>query len=223
MVCKCNHSYVVNSKIIGPLSTCARVAVLSSSCFPKKKSYTAIIMPFIISETISEQDYEPLFVTNYQAFSDEPALLALYPGGLDPSARAQNVAGFKSRLRFGDPNLLAAKAVDEHSGQTVAFATMWVSDENPFYPAEDGNVHLPFAEPDKREWVEWVINTRKVRRATIEALQVPGAYGRMYRGCSLCMQTFDSFFLRPDLQVLATDPARQREGAGLLRRWILGE
>ena len=136
-------------------------------------------MPFSISETISEQDYDRLFEINYTAFSDEPVLLALFPGGLDPSARAQNVTGFKSRLSFGDPHLVAAKAIDEQTGQIVAFATIWMSDENPFYPAKESEVHLPFAEPDKREWVEWLFSTRNNRRRTIEALQKPGAYGRM--------------------------------------------
>ena len=136
-------------------------------------------MPFTISETISEQDYDRLFEIDYLAFSNEPILLALFPGGLDSSARVQNVAGFKSRLSFGDPRLVAAKAVDEQTGQIVAFATIWMSDNNPFYPGPDSDVHLPFAEPDKRGWVEWVFNTRNGRRRTLKALQVPGPYGRM--------------------------------------------
>ena len=137
-------------------------------------------MPFTVSESISDQDYDRLFVINYTAFSDEPALLALFPGGLDPSVRAQNVAGFKSRLSFEDPHLLAAKAIDKQTGEIVAFATMWMSDENPFNPGPDSNVHLPFAEADKREWVEWVFKTRNDRRRGIRELQVPGAYGRTY-------------------------------------------
>ena len=161
-------------------------------------------MPFTISETVTEQDHDRLFVINYTAFSDEPALLALFPGGLDPSTRPQNVAGFKSRLRFGDLHLVAAKATDEQTGQIVAFSTMWMSDENPFYPAKDNDVHLPFAEPDKREWVEWLFNTRNDRRRTIEALQVPGPYGRMYR---------DSLFrMYSQLIVFATSSAGSRNG-----------
>ena len=132
-------------------------------------------MPFTVSEHISEQDFNPLFIINYKAFSDEPALLALFPGGLDPTVRAQNVAGFKAGLGFGEAGVMAAKVTDTQTGQLVAFATLRIFDRNPFFPAEDGDVHLPFA--DHREWVEWVFNTKSDRRRGMRELQVPGPYG----------------------------------------------
>ena len=74
-------------------------------------------MSFIVSENIEEKDFDPLFVIDYKAFSDAPALLALFPGGLDPSVRAQNVAGFKAGLRFGEAGTVAAKVVDEKTAK----------------------------------------------------------------------------------------------------------
>ena len=141
-------------------------------------------MPFIVSEDIGEQDYDRLFVINYEAFSEEPILLALFPGGLDPSVRAQNVASFKAGLGFADVNVKAAKVIDDQSSQIVAFATMRLFGSNPFYPAEDSHVQFPFAE--EAEWVEWFFNYKTDRRREIEKLTRPGAYGCMFFICVRC-------------------------------------
>ena len=138
-------------------------------------------MPFIVSEQIEESDYDPLFAIQYTAFVDEPVLLALYPGGLDPSVRAQNIAIFKTGLGFGDPNVAAAKAVDAQTGEICAFATMRMYDQNPFFPAKDSDVHLPWVAEDEKAYVEWIFNAKSDRRRNFEELQKPGSYGCMFQ------------------------------------------
>ena len=88
-------------------------------------------MPLIVSTEIQEEDYDPLFYIQYTAFADEPAILALYPGGLDSSARAKNVEGFKYGLGFTDPHVSAAKVVDDQSGQICAFSPCGHMIKNP--------------------------------------------------------------------------------------------
>ena len=52
---------------------------------------------------------------------------------------------------------------------------MRMFDQNPFFPAEDSDVHFPFA--DHREWVEWLFNSKNDRRRGVKELQVSGSYG----------------------------------------------
>ena len=135
-------------------------------------------MSLIVSEKIEETDFDRLFVIDYEAFSDEPALLAFSPGGLDPSVRVQNVAGFKAGLGFGKAGTVAAKVIDTKTGQIIAFATMRMFDQNPFLPAEDSDLQFPFA--DHREWVEWLFNSKNDRRREVKEVQVQGSYGCMH-------------------------------------------
>ena len=141
-------------------------------------------MPLIISETIKDTDYDSLFAIDYKAFSDEPVILALFPGGLDPAARAQNVAGFKSELGIEDPNVKVAKVIDDQNGQICAFCVIRIWNENPYFPAKDSNLQFPHVDEDKRPFVEWVFNTKNNRRQEMKALQSPGSYGCKFRSQS---------------------------------------
>ena len=138
-------------------------------------------MPFSVSTKIEEDDFDPLFVIQFKAFFNEPALRALYPGGLDASARSQNVARFKASLGWTKPNVAVAKVVDDDTGQICAFATMPTYDHNPFAASEDSDIHFPQVDEKIRKSVEWMFNTKNNRRRDFEALQVPGPYCCMYK------------------------------------------
>lgn len=133
-------------------------------------------MPLVVSEKIAEKDYDPLFVINYKAFSEEPALLALFPGGLTSSARQENVAGFKASLGWEDPHVAAAKVVDDQTGQICAFATMRLYKENPFSGSKNAEVHLLHVDEKNRAHLEWLFSKKNDRRREIKELQVPGSY-----------------------------------------------
>jgi len=81
-------------------------------------------MTFSASEDIEEEDFGHLFIIQYKAFSNEPVSKALYPGGLDPSARPQNDALFRESLGWPKPHVATAKMVDDDTAQICAFATM---------------------------------------------------------------------------------------------------
>ena len=134
-------------------------------------------MPFTVSEDITDEDFDPLFAIQYKAFSKQPAIQALYPGGLTEPARSKNIARFITALGWKDPNVMAAKVVDDITGQICAFATMRVYDENPFAGAKPDEIRFPQID-DKglRSAVEWVFNAKNNRRRDFEALQVPGSY-----------------------------------------------
>ena len=137
-------------------------------------------MPLIVVDKIEEEDYDSLFSIQYQAFIAEPAITALYPGGLDASARSQNTAGFKAGLGWTDPQVAAAKVCDSSTGQICAFAIMRIYDKNPFSSAEDSDIHFPHVDTEKRAWLEWLFNTKNDRRRGFKELQVPGAYSCEY-------------------------------------------
>lgn len=156
----------------------------------------------MVSEDIADEDFDSLFAIQYKAFSNQPVLTACYPGGLDDPARSKNVARFIKVLGWKDSSVAAAKVTDDETGEICAFATMRFYDENPFSGGKDSNVHFPQVDEGIRSAVEWTFNTKNDRRRGFEALQVPGSY---------CY-----------LQALATDPARQREGAAtLLVKWAV--
>ncbi|CAF9908313.1 MAG: hypothetical protein ALECFALPRED_004377 [Alectoria fallacina] len=159
-------------------------------------------MPFIVSQDIADEDFDSLFAIQYKAFSNQPAIKACYPGGLDEPARSENVARFINILGWKRSNVAAAKVVDDETGEICAFATMRVCEENPFLCAPDSDIHFPQVDKEIRSAVEWTFNTKNDRRRSFEALQVPGPY------CHL--------------QALGTDPARQRQGAAtLLVKWAV--
>ena len=133
-------------------------------------------MPLFISEKIEEEDYEPLFAIQFKAFVNEPALRAVYPGGLDPSSRAHNVARFKAALGFTRPNVRVAKVTDNETGQICAFATMPTYDENPLSGSEDSDIHFPHVDRKLRSSLEWIFNTKNDRRRYFKELQRPGSY-----------------------------------------------
>ena len=138
-------------------------------------------MPLVLSEQIEEVEYDSLFVIYYTAFSEVAILLAMFPGGLAPSHRAENLVRFKSHLGLEELNTVAAKVIDDRTGDICAFATMRMYDKNPFFPGENSEICLPWMGEDKRAYIEWVLNSRKKRRKDIKELQVPGSYGCMYR------------------------------------------
>ncbi|MCJ1382386.1 hypothetical protein MMC17_005499 [Xylographa soralifera] len=173
-------------------------------------------MPLILSQTIEEKDYDALFTINYRAFADEPVLLALYPGGLDPSARAANLAGFKSGLGWTDPSVAAAKVIDNRTGQICAFATMRIYTQNPFLSTKDCDIQLPHVDAAQRPFLEWFFTTKSNRRRCIAALQVQTSYGCKFQTALGGSNSYECV----DLQALCTDPDRRREGAAtLLLEW----
>ncbi len=135
-------------------------------------------MPFIVSEDIADEDFDPLFEVQYRAFSNQPAIKACYPGGLTEPARSENVARFVKILGWKEPNVAAAKVVDDETGDICAFATMRVYDENPFSGAKDSAIRFPQIDGGMREAVEWVFNAKNDRRRGFEDLRVPGSYCR---------------------------------------------
>ena len=137
-------------------------------------------MPLIVSDNISEQDYDPLFYIQYTAFADEPAILALYPGGLDPSVRPKNVERFKYGLGFTDPSVSAAKIVDNQSGQICAFLTMRRYEKNPFTGREDSDIQLPGLDEKVKPWLEWFFNQTTDRKRDVKELQAEGSYASAY-------------------------------------------
>lgn len=132
-------------------------------------------MPFIVSEDISDDDFDALFAIQYKAFSNQPVLKACYPGGLEEPARRANVARFINVLGWKESNVAAAKVVDDETGEICAFATMRVCDENPFSGAKDSEIRLPHVDEGIRSAVEWVFNAKNDRRRGFEALQAPGS------------------------------------------------
>ncbi|KAL8830369.1 MAG: hypothetical protein Q9191_001479 [Dirinaria sp. TL-2023a] len=166
-------------------------------------------MSFSLSETIEVEDFEPLFLIQYKAFVNEPVLRELYPGGLEDSARSQNVARFKVSLGWTRPDVKVAKVVDDDTGQICAFATMPMFDGNPLTGAKDSEIRFPHVDSEYRPFVEWFFNTKNNRRRGFRELQLPGPYCYLFRCLTYA-----------DLQALGTDPARQREGAAtMLLQW----
>lgn len=133
-------------------------------------------MPFIVSEDIADEDFDSLFAIQYKAFSNQPALKACSPGGLDNPGRSENVARFIDVLGWKESNVVAAKVVDDETGEICAFATMRVCDGNPFAGAKDSDIHCPQVDEGMRSAVEWTLNTKNDRRRCFEALQLPGSY-----------------------------------------------
>lgn len=129
----------------------------------------------MISTKIDEQDYPALFEIQYLAFSKEPAILALYPGGLDPESYRKNVSRFKIGLGFTDPQVIAAKATDEN-GNICAFLVVRLFDSNPFCGTERSDVHLPNVDDKDRLWLEWLFNEKNERKSGVKEPQEPGAY-----------------------------------------------
>lgn len=129
-----------------------------------------------VSEDIADEDFDSLFAIQYKAFSNQPAIRAGYPGGIEDHARSTNVARFVKRLGWKESNVAAAKVVDGETGEICAFATMRVYDGDPFSNAEHSHVHLPHVDGALRSAAEWVFNAKKDRRRGFEALQVPGSY-----------------------------------------------
>ena len=133
-------------------------------------------MALMVSEDIADEDFGSLFAIQYKAFSNQPAIRALYPGGLEDHARSMNVTRFIKALGWKESNVAVAKVVDGETGEICAFATMRVYDENPFSEAEESDVRLPQIDGAFRSAVEWVFNAKNNRRREFEALQVPGPY-----------------------------------------------
>jgi hypothetical protein len=132
-------------------------------------------MAFVVSTQIEEQDYPALFEIQYLAFSEEPAILALYPGGLDPESFTKNVTSFKKGLGFADPHATAAKATDKN-GNICAFLVVRFFNSNPFCGTKGSDIHFPEVDDKDRPWLEWLFNTKNDRKGGVKELQQPGAY-----------------------------------------------
>ena len=77
------------------------------------------------------------FIT--RLFSNQPALKACYPRGLDDPARSENIARFIKVLGWKETDIAAAKMVDNETGEICAFATMRLYNENPFSTSRGTN------------------------------------------------------------------------------------
>ena len=165
-------------------------------------------MPLTLIPTTVPADYTTLYTINYRAFADEPAILALSPGGLDPSSLATNVAGFAAGIGLGDPHTASAKVIDTASSAIVAFAVIVLYETSPWVHDDDkpggAKVNFPhIAEPDTRAWVEWLFGTKARRREATPELHAAGPWAY--------------------LKALGTVPERQREGAAtMLLQWACG-
>lgn len=133
-------------------------------------------MTLVVSEDITDEDFDSLFRVQHMAFSKQPAIKAFYPGGLAEATRSENVARFIKILGWRDSNTAAAKVIDDETKEICAFAIMRVYNDNPFCNAKDSDIHLPQIDEELRSAVEWIFNTKNNRRRGFEALQVPGSY-----------------------------------------------
>lgn len=133
-------------------------------------------MPFIVSEDITDKDFDSLFRIQHLAFSNQPAIKAFYPGGLAEATRSENVARFIEILGWRDTNTAAAKVIDDETKEICAFAIMRIYDDNPFYNVKDSVIRFPQIDEELRSAVEWTFNVKNDRRRGFEALQVPGSY-----------------------------------------------
>ena len=180
-------------------------------------------MPLYLNENVTEQDYDALYEINHLAFTPGGLDLGLFPGGLDPATRAENVQRMVAMRGFGTPTVRTAKVVDDQTGEICAWASMRIFDGPPFMSKEKSDVRFPHVSDDLRPFLEWFTNLKNDRRREMVELQVPGPYG--------CMSFYDFSsprLRRPsyaglDLSTLATNPARQRQGAAsLLLKWVVG-
>lgn len=137
-------------------------------------------MVFIVNDEIQEQDYAALLNIQYLAFSDEPAILALYPGGLDAVAFDQNVLRFKEGLRLKDPQVVIGKAMDKETGQICGFLVARLFEFNPFCGTESSDIHLPDLDSKDGPWVEWLFNRKNNRKKEIKDLQASSSYACKY-------------------------------------------
>ena len=133
-------------------------------------------MPLILHEEIVDEDFDSLFAIQWKAFAKQPAIVSFFPGGLDEPARSENVARFVQILGFKEPNVVAAKVIDEESGEICAFATMRLYEENPFISGKDSDLIYPQADEKLKEAIQWTYRSKAGRRRYFEALQMPGSY-----------------------------------------------
>lgn len=167
-------------------------------------------MPLQLIPHTFPTDHVALYTINYRSFADEPAILALSPGGLVPSTLDANVAGFAFGMGLSDPSTASAKVIDTESGAIVAFAVLQVMSSettasSPWTSSEETNISFPHLSDSDgtRDWVEWIFRTKAQRRQGMDALRAAGPWAY--------------------LKALGTVPERQREGAGtLLLQWISG-
>ena len=148
-------------------------------------------MPLYLSENVTEDDYDALYVINHRAFEAGDIVMGLFPGGLDPSMRAENVQRFVSMRGWGSPTVKAAKVVDDQTGEICAFASLRLFDGPPFTSTEKSDVRYPHIGDDLRPFLEWVANSKNDRRREMKELQVPGPYGCVYLPTS-CRTTFEA-------------------------------
>jgi len=163
---------------------------------------------FVLSTDIHDDDWDALFAICWKAFKDAPEIRIMYPGGLDPTYRARNVAMFKAGASRGAVEGYLAKITETESGKITSYITGRIYD-GPL-GVIDGDlakpqppVKLPFIDDrSDREWYEWYWGQGRSIMRGIKELQAPHVY----------------------IQGLCTDPAWQRHGAAtLLMNWATGE
>ncbi|OCL09526.1 hypothetical protein AOQ84DRAFT_375767 [Glonium stellatum] len=119
---------------------------------------------FELSTTISDDDFDALFVLNWKCFGNDPVMTAFSPGGLDPAHRSSNVEDFKHGVFGGpttDPERAYAVLKDPNTNAFVAFISAKI------YPGLEGindralaeepePISLPrIGDDEEREFYEW--------------------------------------------------------------------
>lgn len=166
-------------------------------------SFINKVPSFVLSKDLTDSDWDPLFVIDWNAFLNFPELKALSPGGLFHTHRANNVAAFKRSCFDGPTERIYAKITEAESGEITSFISARV------FRSPTGNDDTPTRSPIKlpqiedaadRAFYEWYWDRTLASIRGCGELHVPHVH----------------------IQVLATDPKWEGNGAGsMLMKWIL--
>ena len=155
---------------------------------------------------IKDEEWDPLFVWSFKGLTDQPAIAIRFPGGLDPAYRTANVDMLRQSLSSGTMERANAFAKDKVNGDIVSFIAcrvykgpLGIIDGELAQPPPPAQ--LPQIEDEKdRKFYEKSLTTSQAIAREIKELHVPLLF----------------------VQVLATDPTRQRQGAAsTLLQWAI--
>ena len=153
---------------------------------------------------IKDEEWDPLFVWSFKGLTDQPAIAIRFPGGLDPAYRTANVGMLRQTLSSSSEDIANVFAKDKVNGDIVAFIAcriyrgpLGIIDGELAQPPPPAR--LPQIQDDKdRRFYEQSLTTSQAITREIKELHVPLLY----------------------VQILATDPVRQRQGAAsTLLQW----
>lgn len=155
-----------------------------------------------LSTQIEEDDYEPIFIFDWECFKVVPEIAALFPGGLDPASREANVNGLKFGV-FGGPIERACAKITIND-KIISFISCQVyrGPKGILSTDPDPPLTLPgISNPEDRAFFEWYWSTYFDKVRANKEFQVPMVF----------------------VQVICTDPAWQRHGAAaMLMSWCMG-